>query len=154
MAYLTFGHVGNYATKACGQLSKDGIEVAHYDMRFAKPLDEKLLHSIFKKYKYIITVEDGCLQGGFGSAVLEFMADHGYTSKIVRLGIPDRVVEHGTQLELHRECGFDPDGLIANSQKDVGHHTSLIIEYSNFRKGQIHCFVTWLLRVHEYLERF
>ena len=86
-------------------------------MRFAKPLDENLLHEIFKQYKYIVTVEDGCLQGGFGSAILEFMADHDYSSKIVRLGILDEVIEHGTQLELHKECGFDPEGLYQTALK-------------------------------------
>lgn len=111
LAILTLGHVGNYAVEACDMLEAEVIDAAHYDMRFAKPLDEALLHQIFARHKYILTVEDGCLQGGFGSAILEFMADHGYTSKIVRLGIPDEVIEHGEQVELHREAGFDPDGI-------------------------------------------
>jgi 1-deoxy-D-xylulose-5-phosphate synthase len=76
-----------------------------------KPLDEAMLHEIFSRYKKIVTLEDGCLQGGFGSALLEFMADHAYTAEVKRLGIPDRVVEHGEQIELHKECGFDPDGI-------------------------------------------
>lgn len=117
LAYLTLGHIGNYATEACEKLEKDDLTVGHYDMRFVKPLDEEMLHEVFKKYKYVITVEDGCLQGGFGSAILEFMADHGYQSKVVRLGIPDDVIEHGTQLELHKECGFDPDGLYQSAKK-------------------------------------
>lgn len=111
LAYLTLGHIGNYATEACEKLRKEDIEAGHFDMRFVKPLDEEMLHEVFKNYKYVITVEDGCLQGGFGSAIVEFMVDHGYQSKVVRLGIPDEVVEHGTQLELHKECGFDPEGL-------------------------------------------
>jgi 1-deoxy-D-xylulose-5-phosphate synthase len=80
-------------------------------MRFVKPLDEQLLHQVFLKFKKVVTVEDGCVQGGFGSAVLEFMADHNYYSEIRRLGIPDNVIEHGEQIELHRESGFDPEGI-------------------------------------------
>ena len=89
LAILTIGHVGNYANEVCDRLAKQNLQVAHYDMRFVKPLDEKLLHQIFKKFKKVITVEDGCIQGGFGSAVLEFMADHNYFAEIKRLGIPD-----------------------------------------------------------------
>jgi 1-deoxy-D-xylulose-5-phosphate synthase len=111
LAFLTIGHIGNYAIEATTKLAEEGISVAHYDMRYVKPLDVELLHQIFKKHAYVITVEDGCLMGGFGSAIIEFMADYGYTSKVIRLGIPDDVIEHGTQSELHKECGFDPDGL-------------------------------------------
>ncbi len=112
VAILTFGHIGNYAVEACEELEKQGITPAHYDMRFAKPLDEGLLHEVFSNFKKIITVEDGCIQGGIGSAVLEFMADHGYSAEVKRLGIPDEIVEHGEQIDLHRECGFDPDGIM------------------------------------------
>ena len=111
LAILTIGHIGNYASAVCERLSRKNIHVAHYDMRFAKPLDEALLHSVFLKHRKIVTVEDGCVQGGFGSAILEFMADNQYAAEVKRLGIPDRVVEHGEQIELHRECGFDPDGI-------------------------------------------
>lgn len=111
IAILSLGHVGNYAVEVSETLQKEGISVAHYDMRFAKPLDEKLLHTIFSKFKKIITLEDGCLQGGFGSAIVEFMTDNNYYSQLRRLGIPDRLVEHGEQLELHHECGFDPEGI-------------------------------------------
>jgi 1-deoxy-D-xylulose-5-phosphate synthase len=111
IAILSFGHVGNFALEASEMLTDD-ISVAVYDMRFAKPLDEALLKTIFKKFKKVITVEDGCLQGGFGSAIVEFMTDHGFTSKIKRLGIPDEVIEHGTQQELWHQCGFDRDGII------------------------------------------
>jgi 1-deoxy-D-xylulose-5-phosphate synthase len=76
-----------------------------------KPLDEVMLHEIFQNYDKVITVEDGCIQGGFGSAVGEFMLDNGYSSQLKRLGMPDRVVEHGEQIELHKECGFDPEGI-------------------------------------------
>jgi 1-deoxy-D-xylulose-5-phosphate synthase len=112
LAILTIGHIGNYAVEATAKLNTEGVSVAHYDMRFAKPLDEELLHQIFQKFDRVITIEDGCLQGGFGSAVVEFMAEHGYKAQVKRLGIPDRIVEHGEQIQLHRECGFDPDGII------------------------------------------
>jgi 1-deoxy-D-xylulose-5-phosphate synthase len=111
LAILTIGHVGNYAIEVCDRLSTQNIEVGHYDMRFVKPLDEELLHEIFSRYKKLITVEDGSVQGGFGSAIVEFMSDNNYHAEIKRLGIPDRIVEHGEQHELHKECGFDPDGI-------------------------------------------
>lgn len=111
LAVLTIGHVGNYAVEVCKNLQKKGVYIGHYDMRFVKPIDGKLIESIVKKYRKIITVEDGCIQGGFGSAVLEYMADHKLTAEVRRLGIPDRVVEHGEQIELHRECGFDVEGI-------------------------------------------
>ncbi len=108
---LTVGHIGNYASEVCEKLEKEKIQVGHCNMRFIKPLDEELLHEVFKKYKKIITVEDGCIQGGFGSAVLEFMADNNYSAEVKRLGIPDAIIEHGEQLELQRECNFDPEGI-------------------------------------------
>ncbi|WP_026950775.1 1-deoxy-D-xylulose-5-phosphate synthase [Algoriphagus mannitolivorans] len=111
VAILTIGHIGNYAVEACDTLEKEGLSPAHYDMRFVKPLDESLLHEVFGKFKKVITVEDGCLMGGFGSAVLEWMMDHGYQAQVKRLGIPDAVIEHGEQIELQRECGFDPEGI-------------------------------------------
>jgi 1-deoxy-D-xylulose-5-phosphate synthase len=111
LAILTIGHVGNYAVEVCKRMTKLNIEVGHYDMRFVKPLDEQLLHEIFSHYKKILTVEDGSIQGGFGSAIIEFMADHNYHAELKRLGIPDRIVEHGEQHELHKECGFDADGI-------------------------------------------
>jgi 1-deoxy-D-xylulose-5-phosphate synthase len=111
LAILTLGHMGNYAVEACEKLSKQQVEVAHYDMRFVKPLDEGMLHEIFSKYSKVITVEDGCVQGGFGSAILEFMAEHNYKAEVKILGIPDAIIEHGEQLELHQECGFDPKGI-------------------------------------------
>lgn len=118
IAILTIGHIGNYAVTACEMLGKEGFNPAHYDMRFVKPLDEAMLHEVFGKFKKVVTVEDGCLMGGFGSAVLEWMVDNGYQAQVKRLGIPDRIVEHGEQIELHRECGFDPEG-IANAVKQM-----------------------------------
>lgn len=111
LAILTIGHIGNYAAEVCEKLEKQGIRIGHFDMRFAKPIDEKLLHEVFAKYSKVITVEDGCIEGGFGSAVLEFMADHHYTAEVKRLGIPDAVIEHGEQLELQHEAGFDPEHI-------------------------------------------
>jgi 1-deoxy-D-xylulose-5-phosphate synthase len=111
VAILTIGHIGNYAVEATNKLANEGIRPAHFDMRYVKPLDEELLHQIFSRFDRVLTVEDGCVMGGFGSAILEFMADHGYTARVKRLGIPDAVIEHGEQIELHHECGFDPQGI-------------------------------------------
>ena len=112
LAILTFGHIGNYAIEACEQLAKQDIHPAHYDLRFAKPLDVEMLHEVFSTYKKIITIEDGCILGGIGSAVIEFMADNNYSAEVKRLGIPDDIIEHGEQIDLHRECGFDPGGIV------------------------------------------
>ncbi|MBP9925556.1 MAG: 1-deoxy-D-xylulose-5-phosphate synthase [Cyclobacteriaceae bacterium] len=112
IAILSIGHIGNYVVDACDRLAEKDIHPAHYDLRFAKPLDEDLLHKVFASFKRIITLEDGCVQGGVGSAILEFMADNNYQAEVMRLGIPDRIVEHGEQTELHKECGFDVDGII------------------------------------------
>jgi 1-deoxy-D-xylulose-5-phosphate synthase len=117
VAILTIGHIGNYAVGACESLEKEGLNPAHYDMRFVKPLDEKLLHEIFTNFKKVITVEDGCLMGGFGSAVLEFMADRGYKAEVVRLGIPDEYIHHGTQNELWAACGFDAASIAASVER-------------------------------------
>ncbi len=111
VAVLSIGHIGNYVVDATEELSKEGLNPAHYDMRFVKPLDEAMLHEVFEKFKKIVTVEDGCLMGGFGSAILEWMMDNGYQAQVRRLGIPDQVIEHGEQIQLHKECGFDPEGI-------------------------------------------
>jgi 1-deoxy-D-xylulose-5-phosphate synthase len=118
VAILSLGHPGNFAAAAIRELRKDGLTPAHYDMRFAKPLDEQLLHAILKKYDKIITVEDGTVVGGFGSAVAEFMAANGYKADLKILGIPDRIIEHGTLKELHRECGYDAES-IANAVREL-----------------------------------
>jgi 1-deoxy-D-xylulose-5-phosphate synthase len=114
VAILTLGPIGNLAIKA---IEKSEHDVAHYDMRFAKPLDETLLHEIFTKFDKIITLEDGCVQGGFGSAIIEFMADNTYAAKVIRLGIPDKLVEHGSQNELYKECGYDVDSIVQTIEK-------------------------------------
>ncbi|MFM7668413.1 MAG: 1-deoxy-D-xylulose-5-phosphate synthase [Bacteroidota bacterium] len=107
IAILTIGHPGNFAQEALTELAELGVSVAHYDMRFVKPIDETMLHEVFTKFKKVITVEDGCLMGGFGSAVLEFMVDQKYNAEVVRLGIPDEYIHHGTQEELWEDCGFN-----------------------------------------------
>ncbi|MFM6965516.1 MAG: 1-deoxy-D-xylulose-5-phosphate synthase [Sphingomonadales bacterium] len=112
IAILSIGHPGNFAQKAIEQLKGSGVSVAHYDMRFVKPLDTLLLHEIFSKFDKVITVEDGCLMGGFGSAVLEFMIDQKYKADVIRLGIPDEYIHHGTQEELWADCGFDAAAIV------------------------------------------
>lgn len=111
IAILTIGHPGNFATAAIRELKMDGLNPAHYDMRFVKPLDEALLHEVFSRYNKVVTVEDGTVTGGFGSAVLEFMAQHNYKAEVKILGIPDAIVEHGTPKELYRECGYDAQAI-------------------------------------------
>jgi len=118
VAILTIGHPGNFAQEAIQELNGIGISVAHYDMRFVKPIDEVMLHEVFSKFKHIITVEDGCLMGGFGSAVIEFMVDQKYQAEVVRLGIPDEYVHHGTQEELWSDCGFDAPAIV-NAVKNL-----------------------------------
>ena len=113
VAILSFGHPGNFATTAIRNLRSEGIDPAHYDIRFVKPLDEALLHEVFTNYAKIVTVEDGTVVGGFGSAILEFMNANGYKADVTILGIPDRLVEHGTLKELHRECAYDAAGIEA-----------------------------------------
>jgi len=113
LAILSIGPIGMQASDAIEELEKEGHSIAHYDMRFLKPIDEDLLHEVFKNHQHIITLEDGSVIGGLGSAVLEFMSDNAYASKIKRLGVPDKWVEHGTQEELYKECGFDKAGIIS-----------------------------------------
>ena len=126
IAILSLGHIGNYALEAAEMLAEEQIDAAVYDMRFAKPLDEQLLIEVFENFDKVITIEDGCLMGGFGSAIVEFMADKGYHSKVKRLGIPDEIIEHGTQQELHKQCGFDPEGIYNTALKLVGESVGII----------------------------
>ena len=112
IAILSIGHVGNFAFQASLMLEKAGIIAAHFDMRFLKPIDEDILHEVLGSYKNIITIEDGTIVGGLGSAVLEFQSDHGYKANIRRLGIPDRFITHAKQEELHHDCGYDVDGIV------------------------------------------
>ncbi len=117
LAILTIGTIGNEAVKAITELGNEGFYPAHYDLRFVKPLDENLLHEVFKKFSKVITVEDGCIEGGMGSAVLEFMADNNYQAEVIRLGIPDQFIEHGEQPELWAECGYDANSIAAQVRK-------------------------------------
>ena len=113
IALLTLGPIGNTAARAIERYEQEtGQSVAHYDLRFLKPLDETLLHEVGKNFTRIITVEDGVLKGGMGTAVLEFMTDNGYTPQVVRIGIPDHFVEHGTVKQLYHLCGMDEEGII------------------------------------------
>jgi len=111
IAILSFGHPGNFAAAAIRDIKAEGINPAHYDMRFVKPIDEEMLHEVFSNYNKIITVEDGTVVGGFGSAVLEFMNEHGYKANVKIMGIPDRLVEHGSPKQLYDEIGIDANGI-------------------------------------------
>lgn len=119
VAILTIGHVGNFAVEAAKELLSEDVSASVFNMRFVKPLDEQLLHKVFANYNNVITVEDGTIVGGFGSAVLEFMAEHNYKAHIKRLGIPDNIIEHGTQAELQNLCGFDKNGIVATAKELV-----------------------------------
>ncbi|MES1215179.1 MAG: 1-deoxy-D-xylulose-5-phosphate synthase [Bacteroidota bacterium] len=112
IAILSLGHPGNFAASAIRDLKNDGLNPAHYDMRFAKPLDEQMLHEVFTKFNKVLTVEDGTVAGGFGSAILEFINEHNYKTEVKILGIPDRIVEHGSPKELQNECGYDAPAII------------------------------------------
>ncbi len=112
IAILTFGHPGNFAAAAIRDVKAEGINPAHYDMRFVKPIDEEMLHEVFANYQQIITIEDGTIVGGFGSAVLEFMNANGYKADVKIMGIPDRIVEHGSPKELYEEVGIDTYSIV------------------------------------------
>lgn len=111
VAVLTLGPVGNEALKAIAKAEKEGVSAALYDMIYLKPIDEELLHEVGRKFKRIVTIENGVIKGGLGSAVLEFMADNGYTPRVKRIGVPDRFIEHGSVPELFRLCGMDSDSI-------------------------------------------
>ena len=112
MAVITIGPIGNTARKAITRAEAESkMSIAHYDLRFLKPLDEEMLHEIGKNFCRIVTIEDGVLKGGMGSAILEFMADNRYTPTVRRIGLPDKFVEHGPVKDLHRLCGMDVEGI-------------------------------------------
>lgn len=119
IAILSLGPIGNEVIKAIKEIEGDGISIAHYDMIYLKPMDEELLHEVGKKFSRIITVENGVIRGGLGSAVLEFMADNGYTPKIKRIGVPDEFVEHGPISELYKLCGMDAKCIAEEIKKMV-----------------------------------
>jgi len=121
IAILSIGTMGNHVVKANEILKLNEISVAHYDMRYVKPLDEELLKTIFGRFKKVITIEDGCLMGGFGSAVLEWAMDNGFGSaEITRLGIPDHFIEQGEPADQYRECGLHPEGIVKTVQNILG----------------------------------
>jgi len=111
IAILSFGHPGNFAAAAIRDVKAEGINPAHYDMRFVKPIDEELLHEVFANFSKIITIEDGTIVGGFGTAVLEFMNQNGYSAEVKIMGIPDRLVDHGTPRELYNEIGLNSQAV-------------------------------------------
>jgi 1-deoxy-D-xylulose-5-phosphate synthase len=115
VAVLSIGHTGNAVVEAMAKLGTEGIHPAHYDMRFVKPLDAQLLQEVFTKFDKVITIEDGCIMGGMGSAVLEWMSDHGFKASVKRLGIPDQYIEHGSQQQLYTDCGYN----VADIEKAV-----------------------------------
>lgn len=113
IAVLSLGHPGNFVIEAAKELSSQhGIEIAHYDMRFLKPIDEKILHEVFTKFKKVITIEDGTIIGGLASAVQDFIVQNNYSAKIFKLGIPDEFIEQGTLDELHHVCGYDKEAIV------------------------------------------
>jgi len=119
LAVVTLGPIGNVAAKAIERAEKErGISIAHYDLRFLKPLDEELLHEVGRNFRKVVTIEDGVCQGGMGSAVLEFLADHGYSPQVVRIGVPDTFIEHGSLKELHRLCEMDEEGIFNQLRMD------------------------------------
>ncbi len=113
IALLSIGPIGVAAQEAIRQVEAEYPErsIAHYDMRFLKPLDERLLTEVGARFRRIVTLEDGVRNGGFGSAVLEWLSDHGMTAQVTRLGLPDQFVEHGPVADLHRLCGIDVEGI-------------------------------------------
>jgi 1-deoxy-D-xylulose-5-phosphate synthase len=135
VAVLSFGTIGNYVSEALDQLGKEGINAGHYNMIFAKPLDTDLIREAATQYDHLITIEDGARMGGFGSAVLEYMAEAELLTPVSMMGVPDRIVEHGTQMELHREIGIDPAGIAAKVRSLFSHHKGAAGGYDVKLKG-------------------
>ncbi len=125
IAIVTIGWVGSFIDRVEEKLANKDVSISHYDMRFLKPIDEVILHEVFSKFDKVITVEDGTIVGGLGSAVVEFMSDNGYSAQVKRLGVPDDYIEHGTQNELYKECGYDVDGIVETIQTMVSKKTGL-----------------------------
>jgi 1-deoxy-D-xylulose-5-phosphate synthase len=117
VAFLTLGPIGKVMESVIDEAEKQGVSVAHYDMRFLKPIDTDILREVGEKFKYVITLEDGCVTGGLGSAVVEYMVENGYTPHVKVMGIPDKFIEHGTPEELYRVCGMDKDSVLSSILK-------------------------------------
>ncbi|MDO4703686.1 1-deoxy-D-xylulose-5-phosphate synthase [Tannerella sp.] len=128
VAVLSIGSIGNEVIKAVQMAEQEGLSVAHYDMIFLKPLDEALLHDVGKRFAQIITVENGTVIGGLGTAVAEFMTEHGYTPRIRRIGIPDQFVEHGSIPELFKECGMDAESIFQTIRLTRKENQQAVIE--------------------------
>ena len=126
IAILSIGNTGNFVVEADKDFIKEGLDIAHFDMRFVKPIDKELLHTIFQKFDKVITIEDACLQGGFGSAVIEFMVDNNYKSEVVRLGVPDEFINHGTQQQLYTECYFDVEAIKESVHKLISRKAQVV----------------------------
>ena len=126
IAILSIGNTGNFVVEADKDFIKEGLDIAHFDMRFVKPIDKELLHTIFQKFDKVITIEDACLQGGFGSAVIEFMVDNNYKSELVRLGVPDKFINHGTQQQLYTECYFDVGAIKESVHKLISRKSQVV----------------------------
>ncbi|MEX0661611.1 MAG: 1-deoxy-D-xylulose-5-phosphate synthase [Balneolaceae bacterium] len=120
IAVLSFGPIGKYVIEASSMLEKDGIDIGHFDMRYAKPLDTEMVDHVLLNYDQIITLEDGAKIGGFGSAVAEYVAERGVAVPVKIMGVPDQIVEHGTQRQLHDEVGIGPDGIVDEVRKRLG----------------------------------
>ena len=112
VAFLTLGPLGKVMESVVDEAAKQGVSAAHYDMRFLKPIDTDILREVGEKFRYVVTLEDGCVTGGLGSAVIEYMAENGYNPTVKVMGIPDKFIEHGTPEELYRVCGMDKDGVL------------------------------------------
>jgi len=120
LAMLSFGPIGNYVVEASKTLAAEGIDIGHFDMRYAKPLDTDLIDHVLSNYNRIITIEDGTKLGGFGSAVAEYVAEQGVGVPVKIMGVPDEIVEHGTQRQLHDEVGIGPDGIVGQVKRLLG----------------------------------
>jgi len=120
LAFISFGPIGNDVAEAIDELEKSNLSIAHIDLRFLKPLDEKLLKNILSRHKKVITVEDGSVNGGMGSAILEFASEHGFKTEIRRIGIPDRFIDHGSIEELYAECGMDVQSIVQTATQMIG----------------------------------
>jgi 1-deoxy-D-xylulose-5-phosphate synthase len=120
LAFISIGPIGNVVAEAIQILNKQKISASHVDLRFLKPLDEALLQNVLSRHQRVITVEDGAITGGMGSAILEFISERGLKSMVKRIGVPDRFIDHGTVDELYRECGMDRESIIKAARELVG----------------------------------
>ena len=126
VAVLSIGPIGNEVIKAIKEVEEEGLSVAHYDMIYLKPIDEALLHEVGQTFSRIITVENGVVKGGLGSAVLEFMADYNYTPQIRRIGVPDRFIEQGSIPELYKQCRMDAKSIAVAIREIISKNVNII----------------------------